>query len=135
MTLLPTQTQPEVLHRLKDKQLLSRKTNTEEALLFGKQTALKWGLTSLRALVEFEHKRGSGLDNVQDGQQGAREAQQLIKAVEAKVDQVTCQVDHLLERQTEEKTLKFKALENESLVFCSELMQPICSALSSGHIT
>lgn len=95
MTLLPTQTQPEVLQCFEYKQLLSCKTNTEEALLERKQTTLKYGLTSLWALVEFGHKCECGLDNVQDGQQGACEAQELIKAVEAKVDQVTCQVDHL----------------------------------------
>ncbi len=104
-----------MLLRLKDKQLLSCKTNTKAA---NTEDSFKMGsLTSLRALVEFEHKCGSGLDNVQDGQQGAREAQQLIKAVEAKVDQVTCQVDHLFEWQKEEKPLKFKVLETESLVF------------------
>lgn len=41
MTLLPTQTQPEVLHLLKHKQLLSCKTNTEDALLEWKQTTWK----------------------------------------------------------------------------------------------
>jgi len=79
---------------------------------------LKISLTSLRALVEFGHECERGLDNVQDGQQGACEAQKLIKAVEAKIDQVTCQVDHLWERRTDAKPLKFKVLESESLVFC-----------------
>lgn len=38
------------------------------------------------------------LHNVQNGQQGACETQQLTEAVEAKVDQIPCQVYHLRER-------------------------------------
>src|SRR4029434_8719015 len=52
-------------------------------------------LTSLWALVEFGHVGECGLHNVQNGQQGARESQQLTEAVEAKVDQVPCQIHHL----------------------------------------
>lgn len=55
-------------------------------------------LTGLGALVELVHEGERLLDNIQDGQQGAREAQQLAEAVEAKVNQVTGQIHHLEER-------------------------------------
>lgn len=55
-------------------------------------------LTSLWALVELVHEGERVLDNIQDRQQSARETQQLAKAVEAEVDQVTGQIHHLEER-------------------------------------
>lgn len=45
------------------------------------------------------HKREWVLHNVQNGQQGACEAQQLTEAVEAKVDQITSKVHHLRKRE------------------------------------
>lgn len=37
------------------------------------------------------------LDNIQDGQEGACETQQLIKAIKTKVHQVASQIHHLEE--------------------------------------
>lgn len=54
-------------------------------------------LTSLWALVELVHEGQRVLDNIQDGQQSARETQQLTKAVETKVNQVSSQIHHLEE--------------------------------------
>lgn len=55
-------------------------------------------LTSLWALVELVHEGEWVLDNIQDGQQSACETQQLTKAIEPKVNQVTSQIHHLEER-------------------------------------
>lgn len=55
-------------------------------------------LTSLWALVELVHEGEWVLDNIQDGQQSARETQQLAEAVEAEVNQVTGQIHHLQEK-------------------------------------
>lgn len=63
-------------------------------------------LTSLWALVELVHEGEWVLDNIQDGQQSACEAQQLTKAVETKVDQVTSQIHHLEERSETCTSLK-----------------------------
>ena len=57
-------------------------------------------LTSLWALVELVHEGEWVLDNIQDGQQRAREAQPLAEAVEAEVNQVTGQIHHLQEKST-----------------------------------
>ena len=57
-------------------------------------------LTSLWALVELVHEGEWVLDNIQDGQQSARETQQLAEAVEAEVNQVTGQIHHLQEKST-----------------------------------
>ncbi len=63
-------------------------------------------LTSLGALVELVHEGEWVLDNIQDGQQSACEAQQLTKAIETKVDQVTSQIHHLEERRKTSTSLK-----------------------------
>ena len=55
-------------------------------------------LTGLWALVELGHECEGVLDDVQNSQQGAREPKKLAEAVEAKIDQVTSQVDHLEHR-------------------------------------
>lgn len=55
-------------------------------------------LTSFWTLVELVHKSEWVLNNIQDGQQGACETQQITKAVEPKVYQVTSQIHHLERR-------------------------------------
>lgn len=55
-------------------------------------------LTSFWALVELVHESERVLDNVQDGQQGACETEQLTKTVETKVNQITSQIYHLEEK-------------------------------------
>lgn len=54
-----------------------------------------FALTGLWAFIQLVDVSEGILDNVQDGQQGACEPQQFTEAVEAKVDQVPCQVHHL----------------------------------------
>lgn len=56
-------------------------------------------LTSLWALAELVHEGERMLDNIQDGQQGACETQQLTKAIKAKVNQVTSQIHHLKQKR------------------------------------
>lgn len=70
------------------------------------------GLTSLWALVELVHEGEWVLDNIQDGQQGARETQQLTKAIETKVNQVTSQIHHLEERSKTSTLLKLTCVRN-----------------------
>lgn len=47
-----------------------------------------------RLLIGLQHGRGR-LNTVNDAQQRAREAQQLTEAVEAEVDEIVGQADHL----------------------------------------
>lgn len=64
-------------------------------------------LTSLWTLVQFVHEGERVLDNIQDGQQGAREAQKLTKTIETKVNQVTGQIHHLQERNKTSAPVKY----------------------------
>lgn len=54
-------------------------------------------LTGLWSLPKLAKQAKRLLNNVQDGQQGACEAQQFTEVVETKVHQVSSQIDHLTE--------------------------------------
>lgn len=56
-------------------------------------------LTGLWTLAELVHEGWWMLDDVEDGQQGAREAQQLAEAVKTKVNHLSSQIHHLMERK------------------------------------
>ena len=73
-------------------------------------------LTGLRTLAELVHEGEWVLDDIQDGQQGACETQQLTEAVETKVNQVSSQIHHLKTNETRISSFLKKKKEQSSAI-------------------